>query len=110
MRSNPATGGRDVRLRARSSASMRVTSSARSGPVTASEIADTRSAIRRWRDGWVRFGVRPNGSPLIGSAHSPSMRKRCSSLTCEPASTPLPPSRPASPAPRKMPGGVPDSA
>jgi len=40
----------------------------------------------------------------------PSIRNRCSSLTVDPAATPLPPFRPASPRPRKRPGGVPDSA
>ena len=56
------------------------------------------------------FGSWPRGSPVTGSTHKPSIRYRCSSVTTDPFSTPSPSARPASPAPRKMPGGVPDSA
>src|SRR5271163_164933 len=57
-----------------------------------------------------RTGGRPSASPVIGSAHIPRRLNRCSSLTSEPISIPAPPSRPARPAPRNTPGGVPDAA
>src|ERR1035441_10305789 len=51
-------------------------------------------------------GVAPSGSPVIGSAQAPSMLTRCSSVTCDHFSTPLPSSKSAKPDPRKTPGGV----
>lgn len=36
----------------------------------------------------MRFGDRPNGRPVTGSAHHPSNRTRYSSVTTEPAATP----------------------
>src|SRR5680860_1442106 len=58
----------------------------------------------------LRRGDRPSCSPVIGSWSIPSIRNRCSSVTVEPTRTPLPLLRPASPWPRKRPGGVPDCA
>jgi hypothetical protein len=56
------------------------------------------------------LGLDPTGSPLTGSEHAPSMLERFSSLTCEPGTTPRPPSRSARPLPKKTPGGVPVEA
>ena len=52
----------------------------------------------------------PSGSPETGSESFPSMLKRCSSLTCEPFSTPFPPYRSARSGAEEDPGGVPVEA
>ena len=49
-------------------------------------------------------------TPVIGSARPASINSRWASVTIVPASTPLPPSKSASPAPRNTPGGVPEVA
>jgi hypothetical protein len=54
------------------------------------------------------LGEAPRGSPLTGSAQATSLLARCSSVTWLPGRRPFPPSRPAKPAPKKTPGGVPE--
>ena len=73
-------------------------------------MAAMRWATRLDKERWARLGWRPKGLPVIGSAHIPSRLNRCSSVTADPCSTPRPSSRPARPAPKNTPGGVPDSA
>jgi len=78
--------------------------------VVAYQPAPIRPAVRPGNEGRERIGGRPSASPVIGSAHIPRRLNRCRSVTSEPISTPPPPSRAASPAPRNTPGGVPDAA
>ena len=85
---SPATGVRNVPPLARSSASMRALSSARSVPVWVAGMAATRSATRLARERCVRLGWRPSALPVIGSAHIPSRLNRCCSVTCEPVLDP----------------------
>ena len=102
-------GVRKVPPLARSSASMRAISSARSAKLWVAGMAGDPLGHplgqRRGGRGWAGG---PRAWPVTGSAHIPSRLNRCCSVTCDPCSTPRPSSRPARPAPRNTPGGVPD--
>ena len=83
VKSNPATGVRNVPPLVRSSASRRAPSSALCGAGVGGRNGDNplRHPLCQGEVGAV--GLAPDVFPVIGSAHIPSRLNRCSCHTCE---------------------------